>query len=96
MSGMSTPKLFPTPSHWYNRKAIEKCIALRNLLEETFSKYDHVAPIGGVGRYEDRRAILELAERGHWSTARHKLDLGQAGIPREEVDRLLGAIALLE
>ena len=97
MSGGIAPKIIPgyvdimqNIARQVNRPSRDKCHELAGLLSEAFDR--NKTPFA----LSDRHAIMDYAIRGSWATVRLKLELGQAKLPKEDVDLLLGAMTLLE
>ena len=99
MSGMSVPKL-PLPAMpedmWMKRPSFGKRYALRQLVTQVFIDNPIDKPARGYGSIADRQAILEHIDRGNWGTAKMKIELGQAGLPQEEVEKIVSSMTLLE
>lgn len=95
MSGAIAPKIVPgwVGDPWLKRQPIEKCHQVAILLSAAYDR-NKVDPY--PNRLADRQAIIDYALRGSWATVKLKLELGQATLPKEEVDLLIGAITLLE
>ena len=75
---------------WTKLTSREKCHELAGLLSGAFDRNKTPSALS------DRHAIMDYAIRGSWATVKLKLELGQAMLPQEEVDMLLGAMTLLE
>ena len=95
VSGAIAPKIIPgyVGEPWLKRQPIEKCHQVAMLLSAAF---DRNKLYGYRNQIADRQAIIDYALRGSWATVKLKLELGQATLPKEEVDLLIGAITLLE
>lgn len=80
-----------TPEYpWLKRPSQEKRQIMATLLDEAYDR--NPTPFHA----SDRSVIMELMSRGAWNVVRVKLELGQAVLPKEEVELLLAQMTLLE
>lgn len=99
VSGFAVPKIplppvYPPP--WHKRPSLDKCYALRQLVTQVFTDNPIEKPTKKYSSIADRHAILGHIDAGNWGTAKMRLELGQAGIPQEEVEKIISSMTLLE